>query len=688
MTAPVPAPPGTTPFRPFRGRALASPVVMSLLAAVAVLTITAAADRWYVRLRTDTQHEQVAADARSAADAIHTLIVRRIGVLNGLAAFLRVNLDRPSLPTDFASFAEGLRQGTPGLRTVQYLRDGVIEQTWPLAGNESVVGYDVLRSPDSVVARDLRRAMTDSGVSLSGPLTLRQGGDGLIARLAVRDSSGRLLLIAAAVFDAGMVYAEARRATSVGMLEARLMAANDSTIWSNTDHAELDDPVRAPVVLPGVDWVLEAVPATGWAHDIATERRTLWAGGIALATLLAALAGVIEAWQATRLETRYFRDLRQAEDQFAEERTGLERRLMESHRLEAVGRLAGGVAHDFNNLITAIGGYAGLALADMPPDDPRRADLLEIQRASSRAAELTRQLLTFARRQVVLPRRVDLRSVVDNTAPMLRQLIGDSAGLVVQRHAEPVPVLVDPAQVEQALVNLVVNARDATPHGGMVTIATTMVDGRPMLSVQDDGCGIPADALPHIFEPFFTTKAPGQGTGLGLATVYGIVEQAGGRIDVDSAVGTGTRFRITFAPTDGAAPAELMAPTTRMSPGTEAIMVVDDEHQIRDICARVLGRLGYSVTTASDGREALAGLRDGPTPSLILTDLVMPGMGGLALHAQLEQEWPGVRTVLMSGYSADVAMVGTAGIPFLLKPFTATELAAIVRETLDAGRDG
>ncbi len=570
---------------------------------------------------------------------------------------------------------------------MQYLRDGVIEQTWPLSGNENVVGYDVLRAAGPAVVRDLVRAMTDSGVVISGPLALRQGGDGLVARLAVRDSAGKLMAIAAAVFDAGLVYAEAGRATSAGRLEARLIGANDSVVWSSSDVV-LNDPVRATVEMPGPDWVLEAAPAAGWVDDIGTERRTLWAGGIALATLLAALAGVIEAWQATRLETRYFRELREAEDQFAEERTALERRLVESHRLEAVGRLAGGVAHDFNNLITAIGGYAGLALADMPPNDPRRGDLLEIQRASSRAAELTRQLLTFARRQVVLPRRVDLRGIVDNTAPMLRQLIGDGADLVVDRHAEPVPVLVDPAQIEQALVNLAVNARDAMPDGGRVTIITTIVDGRPVLVVEDEGVGIPTDSLPHIFEPFFTTKAPGQGTGLGLATVYGIAEQAGARIDVESIVGAGSRFRISFAPTDGAAPAEVVTPLTRMPTGDEAILVVDDERQIRDICARVLSRLGYTVTTASDGREALETLQEGPMPSLVLTDLVMPGMGGLALHAQLEHQWPGVRTVLMSGYSADVATVGTSAVPFLLKPFTATELAAIVRETLDAGQAG
>lgn len=656
---------------------------MPLIAAFVVLTATAFADRWYVRVRAATQQEQVRAHARAAAAAIHTMVFRRADVLNGLSAFLKVNLDRRGLKADFPSFAEGLLHGTPGLRTVQYLRDGVIEQTWPLLGNENVVGYDVLHSPDSVVAHDLMRAMIDSGVAMSGPLTLRQGGDGLIARLAVRDSAGNLMAVTAAVFDAGMVYAEAKRATSAGRLEARLIGANDSVLWSS-GGALPEDPVRATIDLPGPDWVLEAAPVAGGADDIATERRALWVGGIVLAMLLAALAGLIEEWRATRLETRYFRELQQAEDQFAEERKALERRLVESQQLEAVGRLAGGVAHDFNNLITAISGYTGLVLADLPAGDPRRADLLEIQRASSRAAELTRQLLTFARRQVVLPRRVDLRQVVDSVAPMLRQLLGDSATLVVQRHVAPVPVEVDPAQVEQALVNLAVNARDAMPDGGTVTITTTIVDGQPVLTVDDDGVGIRAEALPHIYEPFFTTKAPGQGTGLGLATVYGIVEQAGAKIDVQSSIGSGTTFRITFAATEGAAPAEAVPPATRMAAGTEAILVVDDERQIRDVCARMLRRLGYSVTTASDGRAALDSLQQAPTPALILTDIVMPGMGGLALHTQLEQEWPGIRTVLMSGYSADVAMVGTAGIPFLLKPFTATELAAIVRETLDA----
>ncbi len=205
--------------------------------------------------------------------------------------------------------------------------------------------------------------------------------------------------------------------------------------------------------------------------------------------------------------------------------------------------------------------------------------------------------------------------------------------------------------------------------------------------MHDQGVGIPDDALPHIYEPFFTTKAPGQGTGLGLPTVYGIVEQAGARIDVDSVVGTGTTFTISFPPTAGGSTAELAIPQKRLPPGSETVLVVDDENQIRDICARVLGKLGYAVTTAADGREAIAALMGGLAPSLILTDVVMPGMGGLELHAELEARWPGVSTVLMSGYSADVALAGTSSVPFLLKPFTATELASIVRETLDARHD-
>ena len=367
------------------------------------------------------------------------------------------------------------------------------------------------------------------------------------------------------------------------------------------------------------------------------------------------------------------------------DRVALERRLVASQRLEAIGRLAGGVAHDFNNLITAIGGYAGLALGELPDGDPRREDIFEIQRASNRAAELTRQLLTFARRQVVMPRRVDLGRLVAGIEPLLARLLGERHHLTVVHEADPVPVLIDPSQLEHALVNLAVNARDAMTGGGEVRIVIGFRDEAPILEVTDTGVGITAAARPHLFEPFYTTKPPGRGTGLGLATVYGIVEQAGGTIEVESVVGEGSTFRIVFPPSGHDLPPDPATPRRELPTGTEHVLVVDDEPQIRDICSRLLRRLGYVVTTANEGAEALAALDRPAEPPIrvVLSDLVMPGLGGLELQATLAATHPGLPVILMSGYSEEVMAIGVGEVPFLPKPFTAEELAVILRETLD-----
>src|SRR5690606_34822847 len=327
--------------------------------------------------------------------------------------------------------------------------------------------------------------------------------------------------------------------------------------------------------------------------------------------------------------------------------------------------LAGGIAHDFNNLITGIRGYADLLLDTLPEDDQRRTDLGEILRASSRAADLTRQLLTFARRQVVTPRLVDLNQIVTEIEPMLRRLSGDNTRLVTRLAAHKVPVVVDPAQFEQVLTNLTVNARDAMKAGGTIELSTSIEGDRAVLSVADSGVGIPAGALPHIFEPFYTTKHDGQGTGLGLATVYGIVEQAEGRIDVRSEVGQGTVFRILLPTSPDEAVTDLSEsePGQDLPRGTEVVLVVDDEPQVRDLCVRLLHRLGYHASAAPDGHAALAALAASPDVALVLTDLVMPGMGGTELVEILRGRYPNLKLMMMSGYSAELVASGQEGIP-------------------------
>jgi len=379
----------------------------------------------------------------------------------------------------------------------------------------------------------------------------------------------------------------------------------------------------------------------------------------------------------------------------------LEEQLQHAQKMEAVGRLAGGIAHDFNNLLTAIQGYTDLLGDRALMDDRSRGDLLEIRRAVDRAARLTRQLLAFSRRQVVRPRATEVGAVVAEVEHMLRRLITEDIPL--RTSIEPdCWVNIDPGQLEQVVVNLVVNARDAVPVRGIdVVVRAAHVDGNVAsgtaglapgeyveITVTDDGTGIEPDVVPFIFEPFFTTKDVGRGTGLGLSTVYGIVQESGGRVVVDTAVGRGTSMRV-FIPRVGvpaAAPAAVAgAPTSRS--GTEIILLVEDEPAVRSLAERVLKRHGYHVIAAENGVDALDRLaRTGTAIDLLVTDVVMPAMGGVQLATRLLDERPDLRVLFMSGYAADTLPArDAAGRPlhFLEKPFSPATFAAAVRTVLD-----
>jgi signal transduction histidine kinase/ActR/RegA family two-component response regulator len=365
----------------------------------------------------------------------------------------------------------------------------------------------------------------------------------------------------------------------------------------------------------------------------------------------------------------------------------LEEQLRQAQKLEAVGQLAGGVAHDFNNLLTAINGYAELALSDTRSEEKRRNDLVEVLRAGERAAALTRQLLAFSRKQVLQPEPVDVNQLIAHTSWMLRRIIGEHIRLDLSLCSEAC-VYADRGQLEQVLLNLCVNARDAMPNGGRIVIATSSVgangNSRVRISVSDTGAGIPPEVLPHIFEPFFTTKDRGKGTGLGLATVYGVVQQSGGTIQVHSRVGEGTTFAIEFPSHQGesivTSPAE--AP---LAPGTERILIVEDDPPVRQLAEQVLTRAGYGVAAAGSVEEALALSRSGVF-DLLLTDVVMPEMDGCQLAEHITAHSPRTRVLFMSGYAADVlAERGVSGTPALLqKPFTALALTSAVRQVLDS----
>jgi PAS domain S-box-containing protein len=395
------------------------------------------------------------------------------------------------------------------------------------------------------------------------------------------------------------------------------------------------------------------------------------------------------------------------------ERQDLQEQLRQSQKMEAIGRMAGGVAHDFNNLLTAVAGYAQLAHEDLEAleQDPSaiaklRRDLEAIGHASERATSITAQLLAFSRRQVLQPRLLKLNETLEDMDKMLRRLIGSHIELVAYLNPECDLVKVDPVQVQQVLINLVLNSRDAMPNGGEITLETMnleLSEGRTvaydvvepgqyvLLSVADDGFGMDERTRAHLFEPFFTTKEEGKGTGLGLSTVYGIIKQTGGYIEVDSKVGEGTTFKIYFPAADpeemeeSARPRETQAPHLR---GDETVLLVEDEEMVRELASRVLNGHGYLVLEAESGAEALEMCRrhEGPVDVLV-TDVVMPGMNGSELASRIANIVPDAAVLFISGYTGGALVehgVLQDGTNFLQKPFSPHRFMRTVREVLDA----
>jgi two-component system, cell cycle sensor histidine kinase and response regulator CckA len=384
----------------------------------------------------------------------------------------------------------------------------------------------------------------------------------------------------------------------------------------------------------------------------------------------------------------------------------LQEALRQAQKMEEVGRLAGGIAHDFNNLLTVILSYVDFVLLGLGADHPVREDAEQVRMAAIKAAGLTRQLLAFSRRQVLQPRVLDLNSIVAEMERLLRRLIGEHIVLKTHLARKLGAVRADPSQLEQVIVNLVVNARDAMPEGGMLTLETSDVDvhrvrshGRVtvapgeyvMLRVTDTGAGMDAETQQRLFEPFFTTKQRGMGTGLGLATIYGIIAQSGGYIWVDSEPGRGTRFTVQLPRVQGAPmPAGQPAALRESLLGDETILLAEDDPVVRDLSRRALVDQGYRVLEAPNGTDALklATAYDGPI-HLLLSDVVMPGMGGRALAEELGGSRPDMALLFVSGYTEDAVIqhgVGESGIPFLQKPFTPSALLGKVREVLDERR--
>jgi two-component system cell cycle sensor histidine kinase/response regulator CckA len=383
-------------------------------------------------------------------------------------------------------------------------------------------------------------------------------------------------------------------------------------------------------------------------------------------------------------------------------RNMLEDQFRQAQKLEAVGRLAGGIAHDFNNLLTVINGYSLLILDRLSPQSPDRSALTEISLAGTRAAALTRQLLAFSRKQVIQPVVLNLNTLIMGLGKMLTRLLGEDIEVNVRTDRELGKIKADPGQIEQILMNLSVNARDAMPGGGKLTIETLNVDLGPehseahlnlptgryvMLTISDTGCGMDKNIQSHLFEPFFTTKEVGKGTGLGLSTVYGIVTRAGGRISCQSALGKGTTFVLFFPRCEDGEEASDMEPHGRSGRGSETILLVEDDHTVRTLARVVLERYGYKVLEACDGQEALKRVLHHPSNvDLMVTDMVMPGMNGLQLIDEFSPRNPDANILIMSGYS-QTGLTDTEirrrGLSYIQKPFLPEALGAKVREILD-----
>lgn len=384
------------------------------------------------------------------------------------------------------------------------------------------------------------------------------------------------------------------------------------------------------------------------------------------------------------------------------ERVTLEEQFRQAQKMDAVGRLAGGIAHDFNNLLTAILGYSEMALEHLQPADPLTADLTQIHNAGLSASSLTRQLLAFSRRQLLKPEVISIGDIVLRMETLLRRVIGEQIALKTRLHDDLGHVSADPGQIEQVILNLAVNARDAMPNGGELTIeagnvdltmefVASHVDAQPgphvMLKVSDTGGGIEDAVLKQLFEPFFTTKEKGKGTGLGLATVYGIVKQSGGSIWVDSVMGKGATFTIYLPAVDAPLPSPGPTPAAQLA-GSETILLVEDQDEVRRVAAAILRHAGYSVIETSRPRTALSiGVDPDTKFDLLLTDVVMPDMTGRELARSIARQRRDLRVLYMSGYAEDAIVehgVIEAGLAFVPKPFTSQSLLQAVRGVLDA----
>ncbi len=616
---------------------------------------------------TESAREHVGVVADQASRRLEDLIRGRLLVLEVVRTEIAAGLIR-----DQAAFVErtgSLQQEFRGFQAINWIdRDHIIRWISPEGPNRSARGRNVLDSP--LAAPAIRAARADGRPRLSPPLDLFQGGRGVTSYFPV-EVDGEIVGFVNGVFMTDPLIEESLRGGILDAFEV-LIGDGEELVYGSPESfgAAARDRVRTQgdVSVLSRNWTIALAPRAATWHALQGPSHAAYViAGLLLSTALAFVLRVALQRQAQR-------------EQAVHERRRVEAQLHQSQKMEAIGQLAGGVAHDFNNLLTAMLGNADLILASESLEKDEREALEQIVLASERASMLTSQLLTFSRRQIVQPRTLDPNVEIEVLRPMLERLVRDDVTLEFELEPRIGSIEMDPGQFSQVLINLVVNAMDALPEGGRILVTTRNAPPEPgvrdepqvLVVVADTGEGMSAETRARALEPFFTTKPPGEGTGLGLSTVYGIVTAAGGTVDLRSALGEGTRIEVALPEVARAFAHEDVDGGTPVRGGGARVLVVEDEPSVLRVTARMLEQAGFEVLTASNGRDALRRLEHAGPVELVVTDAVMPEMGGLDLLRRLRADGAECGAVLCSGYAEEIdqAELESLGALFVRKPYT------------------
>jgi signal transduction histidine kinase/ActR/RegA family two-component response regulator len=667
------------------------PVILSAALFAVVLLTGSALVTLAARLEVAERRRAALDSANAAAWGIEQQLAGSLAAAHALAAVVRATGDASS----FDQVAPDLYRLYGGMDSLQLAPDAVLRFIYPLPGNEAALGLDLGASP--VHGQDVKKAKATRQLVLAGPFPLRQGGIGLAGRVAVfvrRGGEERFWGIATSLIRLPQLLEASRisRLTEAGYsyrLSRHLDDGREETFAAA--GAALTEPVAVSVRVPNGNWLLRVAPETGWGN-----RWVLVAHSLALAVAFAFALLVHKVLRQPDELRRVVAERTAALEQAHRSQRAAEDALRQGQKLEAIGRLAGGIAHDFNNLLLVIGGHLDLLLRRANLQPAQRENVSQARAAVDRAAALTRQMLAFGRRQVLEPAALDLNLVISELMKMVSRVLGEHIELEVVAGPGLHLVWADRVQIEQVIVNLCVNARDAMPDGGRLRIETANVEpaaaasepGFVRFTVTDSGAGIPSEIIEHVFEPFFTTKGPGSGTGLGLATVHGIVHQHHGWVEVKSAPGAGTVFDVYLPTAERSTSEVLPLAEGPIAGGSETILVAEDDTAVRDFAVQLLREAGYTTLSAADGNEALAvaaAHRD--VIDLALLDVVMPRLGGRQTRDHLLASRPGLKVLFASGYSEDSVhadFVKEEGVNLLRKPYTRDQLLRAVRGVLDA----